>query len=1112
MPRNCLSVVLLLVLPMTVPAEELPSPVGKQVNFESDVLPILEGKCHDCHGEFAQEGNLRLDRKAALLRGGDSGEPGVIVGNSEKSHLIHLVAGLEKDLRMPPDEGDALSTQEIGILRAWIDQGTKWPGPHGEIDQKKRTTDHWAFQPVKPVTVPSNDSDQVHNSIDQFVLKRLHQEGLTLSKPADRRMLIRRLSLDLLGLPPTPEEVRAFVQNKSPDATNQVIDRLLASPHYGERWATHWLDLVRFAETHGFETNRERPHAWKYRDYVIRAFNEDRPYDQFIKEQIAGDSFNSLIGLGFLVAGPFDQVKSPDINLTLMQRQNELDDIINTTSMAFLGLTVGCARCHNHKFDPILQSDYYSMQAVFAGVQHGDMALPSSSKNQQRAKLLKEEIGQLENQLAAYAPKVTGSRFVMIDDDPETAGDQVQRLKPIVGKGSNLPGSAPGQANDTGDSKRSANVSGGKYSWWKHVPNEPVIAWRPRLSGRYRLWLSWGCGYDTHCQDARYVIDRDGNPTTREDWEVVAIVNQQQFANGDVQLKSEPMWSGFFHASVVELDVDDQVLLVGGSTGNALTADVLLLEETGTITSSVPDKPIFRESVTATGNVENIQSQLAQFIRFTIEQTNTGSQPCVDELSVYSQGRNIALASEGAKPSASGTLSGYPIHKLNHINDGKHGNNHSWISDTRGKGWIQIEFAKPFMIDRIEWARDRDGKYADRLPTEYRIELSSDGQNWKVVASSFDRLPPHADVKNWESAYRFEDLPASDAEMAKSLLNRLQVAKQELDTVSKPILAYAGKYQQPGPTHRLYRGEPLQKREQVLPNAPEIFMDLDLPSDAPEAERRRKLAEWIASPDNPLTARVIVNRIWQFHFGTGLVDTPSDFGAAGVPPSHPKLLDWLASELIQKNWSLKHIHRLLLQSATYQQSSRPYAEALTKDGGTRLLWRYPSHRLEAEPIRDSMLSVSGVLNPSQGGPGFSAFEVEAENVRHYHPKKSFGPEDWRRMVYMTKVRMEKDAVFGLFDCPDSATSVAKRSRSTTPLQALNLFNSQFVLQQAHLFSERLRGESDSVAGQTVRAYQLCYGREPDEKEASVSQAFIQQQGLEAFCRALLNSNEFLFLQ
>lgn len=1112
MIRYCLIIGILLLVPGFLSAEDLPTPADKQASFESDVLPILEAKCHDCHGEFGQESNFRLDKKTPLLRGGDSGEPGIIVGNSEKSHLIRLVAGLEPELRMPPDEDDALSKEEISILRAWIDQGAKWPGPNGVVEEKKLTTDHWAFQKLTHIDVPNLQSDWVNNPLDQFILKRLSDKGLSPSGPADRRTLIRRLSLDLLGLPPRPDDVDAFVKDESPEATDRLIEKLLASPHFGERWASHWLDLVRFAETHGFETNRERPNAWRYRDYVIRAFSSDMPYDQFIREQIAGDSYDSPIGLGYLVAGPFDQVKSPDINLTLMQRQNELDDMINTTGTTFLGLTIGCARCHNHKFDPISQSDYYSMQAIFAGVQHGDMELPLSEERIERAKALKLQVAGIEKELSAYVKHSHSSRFLMIDDDPDIAGTKVKLLTPVTGRGINLPGTAVGQANDPGDAKRSPNVSGGKYSWWKHKPGEPVIAWHPQTAGTYRVWLSWGCGYDTHCQDAQYVVDRDGDPQTRNDWEVLAIVNQQQFANGDVQLKSEPMWSGFFHASVTKLDADDQILLVGGSTGTALTADVLLLEEVQPDSSATPDKPIFREAVSATANVEHISPQSTKFVRFTIEETNSGSQPCLDELAIFSKGRNVALASEGSKPTASGSLSGYPIHQLKHINDGKYSNNHSWISDTQGKGWVQIELPKECEVERVEWSRDQAGVYSDRVPTKYRVELSNDGEAWKEVASSSDRLATAMSSENSPRQYQFTHLSSADAELAKALVEKLKLATAELKTITAPTKAYAGQYRQPGPTHRLYRGEPTAKREEVRPNAPDVFTDLELAADSPEKQRRKELADWIASRENPLTARVIVNRIWQFHFGTGLVDTPSDFGAAGVPPTHPELLDWLAMELMDNQWSLKHIHRLILQSATYQQSSRPDPTSLKVDAGTRLLWRYPPHRLEAEPIRDSILTVSGVLDRTSGGPGFSAFEVEAENVRHYHPKTEFGPKDWRRMIYMTKVRMEKDAIFGLFDCPDAATSVAKRSRSTTPLQALNLFNSEFVLQQAVLFSNRLRAESDSTSLQIAWAYQLCYARDPSHEEVKACETFIEKQGLEAFCRALLNSNEFLFMQ
>ena len=304
----------------------------------------------------------------------------------------------------------------------------------------------------------------------------------------------------------------------------------------------------------------------------------------------------------------------------------------------------------------------------------------------------------------------------------------------------------------------------------------------------------------------------------------------------------------------------------------------------------------------------------------------------------------------------------------------------------------------------------------------------------------------------------------------------------------------------------------MAKREQVEPNAIEAIGALSLKKDSPEKERRLALAKWIADRDNPLTARVIVNRLWQFHFGVGIVDTPSDFGANGTPPTHPELLDWLASELMDKDWSLKHIHRLILTSATWRQDSRPQSDALRIDGATRLLWRFPPRRLEAEAIRDCLLQASGVLDLKSGGPGFSAFEIEPENVRHYFPKKSFGPEDWRRMVYMTKVRQEKDSVFGVFDCPDASQVVPKRSRSTTPLQALNLLNSIFVNQQAELLAKRLHTEAgESTADQIKLAFTLCFGRDATADELKDAEAFIKAEGLHQFTRAMLNANEFVFI-
>ncbi|MEM7478308.1 MAG: DUF1553 domain-containing protein, partial [Planctomycetota bacterium] len=356
-----------------------------------------------------------------------------------------------------------------------------------------------------------------------------------------------------------------------------------------------------------------------------------------------------------------------------------------------------------------------------------------------------------------------------------------------------------------------------------------------------------------------------------------------------------------------------------------------------------------------------------------------------------------------------------------------------------------------------------------------------------------------------------------EAQKGRQLLQELSSVQSVLQKRAQQQKAWIGTFRQPGPTHRLYRGEPGAKREQVGPGGisslhSDALASFKLNADAPEQQRRIALADWIADDHNPLTARVIVNRIWQFHFGAGIVTTPSDFGRNGVPPTHPELLDWLATELIKNEWSLKHIHRLLLQSQTWQQDSRPNKNALLVDAESRYLWRFPPRRLEAEVIRDSILRASGVLSlEQQGGPGFSAFAVDMENVRHYHPKETYGPQDWRRMIYMTKVRQEKDQVFGAFDCPDASMVVPKRSRSTTPLQALNLLNSSFVMQQAEILAERLSTETTTRATQIKRAWEFCFQRPPTKSELQESLLFIQQEGWVQFARALLNSNEFVFI-
>ncbi len=496
----------------------------------------------------------------------------------------------------------------------------------------------------------------------------------------------------------------------------------------------------------------------------------------------------------------------------------------------------------------------------------------------------------------------------------------------------------------------------------------------------------------------------------------------------------------------------------------------------------------------------------ATSVRFKIDATNAG-EPCLDELEVYdAAGKNVAI---GGVPTASGTLAGYDIHRLEHVNDGITGNRRSWISNTSGQGWVRIEFPSRVTIQRIVWSRARDGAFKDRVATAYRIEAETSENVWTTVAGSHDRQPYGGE----EAVDAFvAGLPAAEAQAARKVQAELAAVTARIELLSAVPVGWVGKFSQPAKTHRLYRGEPLQKREVVSPDVLSILATLGLAPDTPERERRLKFAEWVASPANPFTARVMVNRIWQYTFGSGIVETPSDFGVNGARPTHPELLDWLADEFVRSGWSVKHIQRQMLLSAAFRQSSAPRTAALASDADNRLLWRYAPRRLEAEVIRDSMLAVSGALDLRMGGPGFYLMDVVEENVMHYFPKEKFAPAEFRRMVYQFRIRQTTDSVFGSFDCPDGGSVTPRRNRSNTPLQALNLFNSGFTVQQAELLAARLvRERGEDPTAQVARAFQLFYGRDPDQAEREASVAVIRSHGLVSFTRAMFNTSEFLFI-
>lgn len=833
------------------------------VDFEREIRPLLQQHCIRCHGQKMNKADLRLDGKLHAFKGGESGAV-IVPGKADQSPLFQRIASTDEGERMPPDR--SLSGEQIARIKMWIDSGAVWPE---SAEDKAAAIDgrlqHWAWQAVgKPAA---------EATIDGLIERRLIEQQLTFSPSADPRKLIRRIYFDVIGLPPSPEEMDRHLSQWSPASYESLVDELLASPRFGEKWARHWLDVVRFAESDGFEMNRHRPNAWPYRDYVIDAFNRDKPYDDFIREQLAGDKLTVDAATGFLVGGPVDRVKSPDPVLTANQRADELHDIVSTTASTFLGLTLNCARCHDHKFDPIPTQDYYGFIALLQGVQHGD------------------------------------------------------RL------------------------------------------------WRER---------------------------RDESPkseTTTRRPAVIAGPNEDQFAPAN-----------------------------------------------------------------------------AKFLRFTITACST-DEPCIDELEVFStSGENVALM---AAVTVSDTFADGKNgkHQSRFLNDGRYGNDRSWISKQKGKGWAQLEFSKPAMIERVIWSRDRssnDGpRFNDRLAVGYHIEISDDGQTWKTVSSSQDRAT---------------------------------------GTTEGPQV-YAGNFQAPGPTHRMHRGDPMQPREVVAPAVlSKIGPVFELAADVPEPQRRMALANWITDPANPLTARVIVNRLWHHHFGTGLVDTPSDFGLNGSRPTHPEILDYLAYELMTHRWSLKHVHKLILMSRAFQQSSAMNGDAFRKDSNSRLLWRFPPRRLEAEAIRDAILATSGQLDLKMGGPGFDLFEPNNNYVKVYTTKAEYGPAEFRRMVYQSKPRTMLDDFFGAFDCPDAGQPQPKRTASTTPLQALNFLNSHFALQQAGFLARRVEAERKTLPEQISRAFQLLFNRAPTDDELAEASALAQAHGLPALCRALYNVNEFIRLE
>jgi len=823
-------------------------------NFERDIQPIFETRCYACHGPQNQLSEFRLDRRADALRGGGSGVPAIVPHKSNESLLIRYVTGVDEKTVMPPQE-PRLTSEQIALLRTWIDEGAVWPedgsdeqAEHSPADGK----DHWAFQPrthpEPPAVREATLRERMRNPIDNFVLAGLEKQGWQPNSRAKPHQLLRRAHLDLTGLPPTLEEQDAFYKAPSPEALDAIVDDLLARDAYGERWARHWLDLVRYAETNGYERDATKPHVWRYRDYVIRALNDDKPYDRFVLEQLAGDelpgrSAETLIALGYTRLGPWDDEPADP----LTDRYDQLDDLVSTTSQVFLGLTLGCARCHNHKFEPLSARDYYRFLAIFDPLD-------------------RHRAGRRELDLPIGKPH------------------EIERVK-----------------------LRDAKIE----------PLEKVIA---EMRSQCRL---------------------------------------EHLKNGDSKLNRE---------------VRD-AFLAG------------------------------REEITVR------QREL-------IEQNK----------------------------------------------------------------------------------RSLDEELAAALPREKRKRIET---LENLICELRDETP---------------DLPHGYF---------LHEPKQV-----------------PPVTHLLIRGKATAPGPEVTPGIPDVLDPDDKALVRPavwEGEkpksslRRLALARWIASADNPLTARVIVNRVWQFHFGQGIVRTPSNFGVYGDRPTHPELLDWLANWFIDNDWSLKKLHRLIMTSNTYAMSKDGPDDYREKDPENRLLWRFPYQRLEVESIRDSMLAVSGTLNRKMYGPGTYPFVPEAALEGHSDPGKVWQQFDEdeasRRTIYAFVKRSMIVPMMEVLDFCDTTRTTAARVNTSVAPQALTLFNGDFVNRQADYLARRLRAEAgDDTSDQITLAYRLALARAPTHDDLRKLTTFIGEEAgrmsadpsrrltedevshraLQQASRVILNLNEFVY--
>ncbi|MCH2114588.1 MAG: PSD1 and planctomycete cytochrome C domain-containing protein [Pirellulales bacterium] len=926
-----------------------------KVDFSRQIQPLFARHCYKCHGPNNAEGGLRLSNGNVAKAELESGATAVVAGDPHASALLARVASEDESLRMPP-EGKGLSAEEVALLERWVAEGAPW-------------ADHWSFQPIERPVVPTTRNRRWGSSpIDAFILRQLARGELAPAAPADKRTLIRRAYYDLVGLPPTFAQIEEFISDDSPGALENVIDTLLASRQYGEKWARHWLDLVRYAETNGYERDGAKDLIWKYRDYVIRALNDDKPFDRFVLEQLAGDELEdmdaeSITATGYYRLGLWDD-EPADRELA---RYDYLDDILRTTGEGLLGMTIGCARCHDHKIDPILQSDYYSMLSFFSDISahgkgvtnHVPVVDPdqyqefeqSVAEKKARQAELEAEIQQIEHQLVEAA-RALNPKFEL-----EIGGDQ----STVV----------------IADSIRTGQI-------WKYTESPPGDHW-------FQIAFD-----DDHWAAAPGGFGRRGTPgpVLRTEWHSADIWMRKDFRLARVP--AGKMIIKIYHDDDATVFLNGkQILTLGGHNASYDEVDV---------TEQAKD--------------------------------------------VWQTGRNTLAIHCHQAGGGQYIDVGLIIMPMDPIGSLMHGRGNELI----GPATVQ------------EW-------------TQKKNELA------KSKSTHLEFTPNHV----------------------------MAVAEDERRK-----------------TWILGRGLPALKGDLVEPRFPLV---LNPPQAKVQARtnssgKRLALAKWITSRDNPLTARVIANRVWQHHFGRGIVRTSSDFGYQGTPPTHPELLDWLAAELIDSGWSLKQFHKTIMLSSAYQMGSSSDERAIQVDPTNDLFWRFNMRRLTAEEIRDSILTVTDTLNSKMYGPPIFPKLSREVLATASMPGRAWGnspiEEGARRTIYVHVKRSLRPPMLANFDVPDTDSPCAVRLTTTVPTQALGMLNSEFLNTQAERLAERVAIESSKdLEDQVAAAIRLLTGRVPSEEEIEADTDFFNElklhenldsaRALSVYCLMLLNTNEFIYV-